>query len=36
MPVAGLVSISCLIAAISCFTARETYNVPLDRLGKSA
>jgi MFS family permease len=34
MPVAGLVSGACIVAAISVFSARETYNVPLDQLGK--
>jgi MFS family permease len=34
MPVAGLVSGACIVAAISAFSARETYNVPLDQLGK--
>jgi MFS family permease len=33
MPVAALVSASCIIAAISVFSARETYNVPMHRLG---
>jgi MFS family permease len=34
MPVATLVSASCVIAAISVFSARETYNVPMHSLGK--
>ena len=34
VPVAVLVSLSCIAAAISAFTARETYNVPMHRLGK--
>jgi MFS family permease len=34
MPVATLVTGSCLVAAISVLTARETYNVPMNRLGK--
>jgi MFS family permease len=34
MPVAALVSGACLIAAISVLSARETYNVPMHRLGK--
>ena len=36
VPVAVLVSLSCIAAASSAFTARETYNVPLHRLGKPA
>jgi MFS family permease len=36
VPVAVLVSLSCLAAAISAFTARETYNVPLHQLGNPA
>jgi hypothetical protein len=36
VPVAMLVSLSCIAAAISAFTARETYNVPLHRLGNPA
>ncbi|CAN5475675.1 MFS transporter [soil metagenome] len=36
MPVAGLVTASCVIAAISASTARETYNVPMRLLGKKA
>src|ERR671932_694154 len=35
-PVAVLVSLSCIAAAIAAFTARETYNVPLHRLGNPA
>ena len=34
MPVAALVSVACIVAAISVFSARETYNVPMSRLGK--
>jgi MFS family permease len=34
MPVAALVSGACIVAAISVFSARETYNVPMNRLGK--
>jgi MFS family permease len=34
MPVAALVSAACVIAAISAFSARETYNVPMELLGK--
>ena len=34
MPVAVLVSASCIIAAISVLSARETYNVPMHLLGK--
>jgi MFS family permease len=34
MPVAVLVSVSCVAAAIAAFTARETYNVPMHRLGR--
>jgi MFS family permease len=34
MPVAALVTGACLVAAISVFTARETYKVPMNRLGK--
>jgi MFS family permease len=34
MPVAGLVTGACIVAAISAFSARETYNVPLDQLGR--
>jgi MFS family permease len=34
MPVAALVSGACAIAAISVLTARETYNVPMEQLGK--
>ncbi|MDM0033844.1 MFS transporter [Variovorax sp. J22P271] len=36
MPVAALVTASCVIAAISIFTARETYQVPMHELGKNA
>ena len=36
MPVAALVTASCVIAAISIFTARETYKVPMHELGKNA
>jgi len=36
MPVAALVTASCVIAAISIFTARETYLVPMHELGKNA
>ena len=34
MPVAALVTISCLIASAAIFTARETYKVPMNQLGK--
>jgi MFS family permease len=34
MPVATLVSGACVVAAISVLTARETYNVPMNQLGK--
>ncbi|MEB0058183.1 MFS transporter [Variovorax sp. LG9.2] len=34
MPVAGLVSAASVIAAISIFTAPETYKVPMHELGK--
>jgi MFS family permease len=34
MPVAGLVTVSCLISAAAIFTARETYRVPMNQLGK--
>ncbi len=34
MPVAALVSASCIVAAISVFSARETYNVPMHQLGR--
>ena len=34
MPVAVLVSASCIIATISVLSARETYNVPMHLLGK--
>jgi MFS family permease len=34
IPVAALVSAACVIAAISVFSARETYNVPMSQLGK--
>lgn len=33
MPVAVLVTVSCVIAAVSVLTARETYNVPMEQLG---
>ena len=36
MPVAALVTASCVIAAISILTARETYLVPMHELGKNA
>ena len=36
MPVAALVSGACIVAAISAFTARETYDVPMSQLGKKA
>ncbi|MDM0069340.1 MFS transporter [Variovorax sp. J31P207] len=36
MPVAALVTASCVIAAISILTARETYKVPMHELGKNA
>jgi MFS family permease len=36
MPVAGFVSAACIVSAISAFSARETYNVPMNRLGKRA
>ncbi|WP_321793673.1 MFS transporter [Burkholderia pyrrocinia] len=34
MPVAALVTVAALIAAIAALTARETYRVPLDQLGR--
>ena len=34
MPVAMFVSATSLAAAISIFTARETYKIPMDRLGE--
>jgi hypothetical protein len=34
MPVAVLVSVSCVISALAVLSARETYNVPMHRLGK--
>jgi MFS family permease len=34
MPVAALVSVSCVLAAIAAFSARETYNVPMEDLGR--
>ena len=34
MPVAALVSGACVVAAISCWTARETAHTPLDQLGR--
>ena len=36
MPVAAFTSVTAIISAISIATARETYNVPLDRLGRRA
>ena len=36
MPVAALVTGACIVAAISAFTARETYDVPMSQLGKKA
>jgi MFS family permease len=36
MPVAGLVTASCVIAAISVFTARETHAVAMEQLGNRA
>ena len=36
LPVAVLTLVACLIAAASASTARETYNLPLDELGKTA
>ncbi|WP_330255798.1 MHS family MFS transporter [Nocardia sp. NBC_00565] len=35
LPVALLVAVCCLLAAISATTARETYRVPLTELGKA-
>jgi len=34
MPVAAFVSAACVVSAISAFSARETYNVPMEQLGK--
>ena len=34
MPVATLTSVTCVIAAISAFTTRETYKTPMHELGK--
>ena len=34
MPVATFVSAACVVSAISAFSARETYNVPMHNLGK--
>jgi MFS family permease len=34
MPVAGLVSVSCVLAAIAAYSARETYNLPMEELGR--
>jgi len=34
MPVAAFVSAACVVSAISAFSARETYNVPMHQLGK--
>ena len=34
MPVAAFVSAACVVSAISAFSARETYDVPMNRLGK--
>ena len=34
MPVAALVSAACIVSAISAFSARETYHVPMEMLGK--
>jgi len=34
MPVAAFVSAACVVSAISAFSARETYNVPMQQLGK--
>jgi len=34
MPVAALTTATCVIAAISCLTARETHKVPMHELGK--
>jgi MFS family permease len=36
MPVATLVSVSCLAAALSAFSARETYKLPMKQLGNPA
>ncbi|HMC16456.1 MAG TPA: MFS transporter [Albitalea sp.] len=36
MPVAALVTVACIVAAISAFTARETYDVPMSQLGKKS
>jgi hypothetical protein len=36
LPVACLVAVCCLVCALSAFTARETYRVPLSELGKPA
>ena len=35
MPVAAFVSVSCVAAAIAAFTARETYDLPMERLGRA-
>jgi MFS family permease len=34
MPVAALVTVSCLVSSAAIFTARETYKVPMNQLGK--
>jgi MFS family permease len=34
MPVAAFVSAACVVSAISAFSARETYNLPMHQLGK--
>ena len=34
MPVAAFVTAACVVSAISAFSARETYNVPMHQLGK--
>ena len=34
MPVAAFVTAACVLSAISAFSARETYNVPMEQLGK--
>ena len=34
MPVAAFVSAACVVSAISAFSARETFNVPMHQLGK--
>ena len=34
MPVAAFVSGACIVSALSAFSARETYNVPMEQLGK--